>query len=196
MGVSSTVRIKASRKLCQFGKYVGHKNDRWCPKMCRKVRVFRLTKRSPAANNSSERPRLYDEKERRMSWKLHGSVRETLAELRSRLWVPKGRQSVKRVLSKCVVCKKLEGKACSAPCNAALPEFRVLEAPAFFNIGVDFAGPFYVKAQATKMEKVYIALFPFCMTRAIHLELVSRSFYPNFEMVCRETRHTSSDSIR
>lgn len=36
---------------------------------------------------------------------LHGGVRETLAELRSRFWVPKSRQSVKKVPSKCVVCK-------------------------------------------------------------------------------------------
>ena len=36
---------------------------------------------------------------------LHDGVRETLAELRSRFWVPKGRQSVKKVPSKCVVCK-------------------------------------------------------------------------------------------
>ena len=42
---------------------------------------------------------------------LHGGVRETLAELRSKFWVPKGRQHVKKVISKCVVCRKLEGKA-------------------------------------------------------------------------------------
>lgn len=55
---------------------------------------------------------------------LHSGVRETLAELRSKFWVPKGRQHVK-VISKCVVCRKLEGKAYSTPGNAALPEFRV-----------------------------------------------------------------------
>ena len=32
---------------------------------------------------------------------FHGGVRATLAELRSKFWVPKGRQC----LSKCVVCK-------------------------------------------------------------------------------------------
>ena len=40
---------------------------------------------------------------------LHSGVRGTLAELRSRIWVPKGRQVVKKVLSQCIVCKKLEG---------------------------------------------------------------------------------------
>ena len=90
---------------------------------------------------------------------LHGGVRETLAELRSKFWVPKGRQCVKKVLNKCVNCKKLEGKAYSAPCSAAPPKFRVTEAPPFSKVGVDFAGPFYVKSQTASMTKVYIALF-------------------------------------
>ena len=72
---------------------------------------------------------------------LHGGVRETLAELRSKFWVPKGRQQVKKVISKCVVCRTLEGKAYSTPRSAALPEFRVTEAPAFSKVGVLFAGP-------------------------------------------------------
>ena len=103
---------------------------------------------------------------------LHGRVRETLAELRSKFWVPKGRQCVKKVLNKCVVCKKLEGKAYDAPCSAALPEFRVTEAPPFLMLGVDFAGPFYVKSPTASMTKVYIALSSCCLTRALHLELV------------------------
>ena len=103
---------------------------------------------------------------------LHGGVRETLAELRSKFLVPKDRQHVKKVISKCVVCRKLEGKAYSTPRSAALPEFRVTEAPAFSKVGVDFAGPLYVKERTTTMKKVYIALFSCCVTRAIHLELV------------------------
>ena len=103
---------------------------------------------------------------------LHGGVRETLAELRSKFWVPKGRQHVKKVISKCVVCRKLEGKAYSTQRNAALPEFRVTEVPAFSKIGVDFAGPLYVKERTTTMKNMYIALFSCCVTRAIHLELV------------------------
>ena len=74
---------------------------------------------------------------------LHSGVRATLAELRSRYWVPKGRQCVKKVLSKCVICKRQEGKVCSAPQTAALPDFRVREMPAFSKVGVDFAAPFW-----------------------------------------------------
>ena len=102
----------------------------------------------------------------------HSGVRATLAQLRSKYWVPKGRQEVKRVLSECVTCRKLKGKSYSSPPTAALPEFRVREAPPFSRVGVDFAGPLYVKSKTGGMEKVYIALFSCCVTRAIHLELV------------------------
>ena len=46
---------------------------------------------------------------------LHSGMRATLADMHSRYWVPKGRQCVKKVLSKCVTCKKQEGRAFSAP---------------------------------------------------------------------------------
>lgn len=102
----------------------------------------------------------------------HSGVRATLAELRSKYWVPRGRQVVKRILGECVTCKKLTGKPYSTPPTAALPEFRVKEAPPFSRVGVDFAGPLYVKSKTGEMEKVYIALFSCCVTRAVHLELV------------------------
>ena len=40
---------------------------------------------------------------------LHSSLRATLAQVRSRYWIPKGRQAVKTILGKCFVCKKHEG---------------------------------------------------------------------------------------
>ena len=77
----------------------------------------------------------------------HSGVRATLAEVRSRYWNPKGRQTIKKVVSKCVVCKKLEGKAFSAPPSTDLPSFRVNQANPFSTIGVDFAGPLFVKKE-------------------------------------------------
>lgn len=40
----------------------------------------------------------------------HNGIRETLTEVRSNYWIVKGRQAVKGLLSRCVVCKKLSGK--------------------------------------------------------------------------------------
>ena len=62
---------------------------------------------------------------------LHSGVRSTLAELRSKFWVPKGRQLVKRVINRCVLCKKIEGRPFIQPPTASLPEFRVRPARRF-----------------------------------------------------------------
>ncbi len=103
----------------------------------------------------------------------HSGLRSTLAELRTRYWVPKGRQLVKRVLSKCRVCKRFQGKCYGEPPMASLPAFRVREAPAFSKSGVDFAGPLYVKNRVNGNEKAYIVLWSCCVTRAVTLDLVS-----------------------
>ena len=102
----------------------------------------------------------------------HNKLRSTLAELRARFWVPQGRQQVKRVIGKCQICRRLEGKAYKSPPEAELPNFRVNETLPFSNTGVDFAGPLFVKNSPGEMKKVYVALFTCGVTRAIHLELV------------------------
>ncbi|XP_046862763.1 uncharacterized protein LOC124456335 [Xenia sp. Carnegie-2017] len=83
---------------------------------------------------------------------MHGGVRSTLAQLRSKYWVPKGRQEVKRVSGGCVACKRWNSKPCTQIKQAALPEFRVRRAAPFENSGVDFAGPLYVKQRQGKGE--------------------------------------------
>ena len=84
----------------------------------------------------------------------HGGVRETLGELTSRFGVPKGRQVVKKVLRECVTCKKEQCKPFGAPPTAALPEFRVREAPPFSKVGIDFAGPLFVKTKPGEWSRL------------------------------------------
>ena len=105
----------------------------------------------------------------------HNGVRETLTEIRAKFWIIKGRQAVKDVLSKCVTCKKILGRAYSTPPAPPLPSFRVSDDLAFSKVGVDFAGPLYVKniyESKGEVFKCYIALFTCASTRAIHVELV------------------------
>lgn len=68
----------------------------------------------------------------------------------------------------------MEAVAYRAPPPPSLPDFRVTEAPAFTNVGVDFAGPLYIKQSKDGPEasKVWICLYTCCVTRAIHLDLV------------------------
>ena len=110
----------------------------------------------------------------------HNGVGSTLTELRTRFWIIKGRQYVKKVIGKCIVCKRQEGKPNQAPLTAALPEFHVNEAPPFSNCGLDFAGPPYYKGKQGIMQKSYLALFTCCLTRAVHLELVEDLSAPTF----------------
>ena len=101
---------------------------------------------------------------------LHNGMKETLTETRARYWLVKGRSLVKKLLSKCIVCMKYEGKPYPAPIPPPLPVFRVRMEPPFTSTGVYFAGPLYVKATGpTKSTKVWICLYTCCV---VHLDLV------------------------
>ena len=102
----------------------------------------------------------------------HLGLKATLAELRSRFWVPRGRQYVKRILSKCIVCIHKQGRPYNRPIEGPLPDFRVKDVPPFTNVGVDFAGPLFYKDIDGQMKKCYIVLYTCCTSRALHLDLV------------------------
>ena len=102
----------------------------------------------------------------------HNGVRETLAAVREGHWIIRGRETVKKIIRKCVVCQRCEGKPYTTPAAPPLPEERVSDGPPFSNTGVDFAGPLYVKeGTADQQIKVYVCLYTCASTRAVHLEL-------------------------
>ena len=108
---------------------------------------------------------------------MHNGVAETLVQLRSGYWIVKGRQTVKSIMNKCVLCKKLEGRPYETPPASQLPGFRLSDEFAFTSIGVDFVGPVYVKDIYHKnadMNKSYIVLYTCAFSRAVHLDLVPR----------------------
>ena len=53
-----------------------------------------------------------------------------------------------------------------------MPDFRVRKADPFSSVGLDFAGPLYIKSSKNKKVKCFISLFTCCIIRAVHLELV------------------------
>ena len=117
---------------------------------------------------------------------MHSGVAATLTELRSKYWVVKGRQLVKKILYKCVTCRRFQGKPYCPPPPPPLPSFRVNEARPFSYTGIDFAGPLYVKdAVASSSKKVWICLYTCCVTRAVHLDIVpdmtSQAFIRSFK---------------
>ena len=104
---------------------------------------------------------------------MHGGDKATLTELRSKYWIVRGRQLVKRILHQCVMCRRFQGKPYQPPPAPPLPEFRVKEARPFSFTGVDFAGPMYVSDATTPTaRKVWLCLYTCCVTRAAYLDIV------------------------
>ncbi len=83
---------------------------------------------------------------------------------------------LKQVSRSCVICQKTYARA-TGQMMGQLPVEWVNPAPPFTHVGVDYAGPFYIKRgnpprRATTV-KVYVCFFLCFLTKAIHLELVS-----------------------
>ena len=64
--------------------------------------------------------------------------------LRERYWVLRGRETVKRILKGCVVCRKHQARTLAPKPMPDLPKIRVDDAPPFTNTGLDFLGPLYI----------------------------------------------------
>ena len=101
----------------------------------------------------------------------HGGTPATLAAVREIYWIVKGRGLVRKIIRRCVICRRYDGKPFSSPVVPDLPAERVSTEPPFCNTGIDFAGPLYVRGAGGTECKVYICLFTCASTRALHLEL-------------------------
>ena len=101
----------------------------------------------------------------------HTGKHQTLATLRQRFWIINGLSAVKRVLNKCVVCRKIEGRPIQ-PMMAPLREEQVTSGGRpFKHVGVDYFGPIETKFGRRGRIKRWVCLFTCLSTRAVHLEL-------------------------
>ena len=98
----------------------------------------------------------------------HAGVDRTLARFQRTYWTCRSRQVIKRILSDCRTCRRFNPPA-YAQSEGKLPDFRSKFSQPFEHVGMDHAGPFYLKDRG----KVYVLLFTCACTRAVHLELVS-----------------------
>ncbi|XP_054709062.1 uncharacterized protein LOC129218764 [Uloborus diversus] len=115
---------------------------------------------------------------------FHSGVSSTLAQVRKKFWIPKGRQTVKRVISTCLICKKYSLKP-AKQLTGQLPLERIAESPPFTNVGTDFSGAITVKSKLNSCEKVYIVLFTCAVTRAVHIEVVQDMSVKSFILALR-----------
>ena len=103
----------------------------------------------------------------------HNGTKETLAEVRSRFWIIKGRALVRKLIHECCTCRRHEGPHYQVPPPPPLPEYRVSRQHPFESTGVDFAGPLHIRYPGKNgTSKVWLCLFTCAVIRAVHLDLV------------------------
>ena len=102
---------------------------------------------------------------------LHCGISQTLAQIRLKYWIPKGRSVIRTVQRNCNVCRRHEGGPYRMPALAPLPPSRVQEAPPFSRTGLDYFGPLYIKTSEGP-RKTWVCLFTCMVIRAVHLELL------------------------
>ncbi|XP_045542800.1 uncharacterized protein LOC123723621 [Papilio machaon] len=106
---------------------------------------------------------------------LHGGPLVMLNYLRSKYWILRARDYVKKCYRDCVTCVRYSGQKRN-PFMGQLPSVRVKPERAFKSSGVDFTGFIRIRfspGRGSKTYKGYICIFICMVTRAIHLEAVS-----------------------
>ena len=99
----------------------------------------------------------------------HVGVEWTLSLVRSEFWLVRGRPLVKRIIRKCVTCRKLYGKPCTQV-MANLPPERIASGKGpFVYVGCDVFGPYVVKNYRSEIKR-YGCVFTCLVTRAVHIE--------------------------
>ncbi|XP_035233641.1 uncharacterized protein LOC118205464 [Stegodyphus dumicola] len=121
--------------------------------------------------------RLIEQKHRRLQ---HAGTGTLICNLREDYWIVGVRRLVKRICSKCVICKRFKGKSVQPPV-APLPKDRIKYAGAFEVTGIDLAGPLYVLSG----EKAWIVIFTCAIYRAVHFELTKSLSADSFIMALR-----------
>lgn len=106
---------------------------------------------------------------------MHAGPQAILSSIRLKYWPLNGRNIARQVVQRCVQCFKYR-PVVTQPIMGDLPKSRVEPARAFVRTGVDFAGPFYIKASLRRnapINKAYACVFVCFTTKAVHMELVS-----------------------
>ena len=106
---------------------------------------------------------------------LHAGPTLVHASLSLRIHVVGGRKIIRSIIRQCVVCRKHSARL-QSQVMGNLPIERITPDRPFANVGVDYAGPFYVKygyVRRPTVVKAYVSVFVSLTVKAVHLEVVS-----------------------
>ena len=130
----------------------------------------------------------------------HSGRNHMLSELHKKYWIKKGNSLARKVLSKCVTCRRVKGKVGQQK-MADLPLERILpDLPPFTNVGLDYFGPIEVRRGRGTIKR-YGVIFTCMTSRAIHLEIAhtldtDSCIHALRRFVCRrgQVKHIRSDN--
>ncbi|CAC5383130.1 unnamed protein product [Mytilus coruscus] len=101
----------------------------------------------------------------------HSGRNHMLSRLREKYWIVNAPTAIRKLISKCVVCRKQGSRIEQKMAN--LPEDRLLpNEPLFTRVGVDYFGPFEVKIKRSHVKR-YGVIFTCLASRAVHLEVAA-----------------------
>ncbi|XP_062540903.1 uncharacterized protein LOC134208950 [Armigeres subalbatus] len=107
---------------------------------------------------------------------LHIGQRSLLAIVRQRYWPLKAKSIIRTIIHRCISCYRSKPIK-STQLMGDLPDYRVQPSFPFSRTGLDFAGPFKIRAshklRNAATVKGYVCVFVCMATRALHLEAVS-----------------------
>ncbi|XP_064074465.1 uncharacterized protein LOC113394292 [Vanessa tameamea] len=106
---------------------------------------------------------------------MHGGPQIMLNYLRSKYWIVRARERVKKCYRECVKCLRFSQQN-NNQLMGQLPKCRLKPSRPFKSSGVDFTGFINIRfspGRGSKSYKGYICLFICMSTKAIHLEAVS-----------------------
>ena len=100
----------------------------------------------------------------------HVGCTQVLSMIRKKYWIIQGRAAVRRVIGKCLWCRRESVRPCVQQMAPLPAERSTYDGYAFAHTGVDYFGPFYVKRGRSE-EKRYGCLFTCLNIRAVHIEV-------------------------
>ena len=116
----------------------------------------------------------------------HLGCAATVSRIRAKYWIVGVRRLVNTLINDCVICKK-KFKKFAVQMMSPLPVERIRPSPPFFNVGIDYFGPYMIRGEVQKRirGKGYGVLFTCLSCRAVYVDIAHNYSTDGFLQVYR-----------
>ena len=108
----------------------------------------------------------------------YGGLTLVHSHLLRRYRIVRGRNLIRQIVRNCVRCTRFNAKSLQQM-MAPLPAIRLRPSRPFTYTGVDFAGPFMIRASGGRGQKAfkgYVSIFVCLVVKAVHIEVFSNLY--------------------